>query len=188
MTQPTPGAQLSEDGNYWWDGSQWQPVAQSGGADPSSSQQPQGGSTDAQGRQLSEDGNYYWDGSAWQPVDGAGSGAGGGSAQEQFSQAMAQYGYNIDANAVPDLSTLQSAIDTMVQWYQSLDSATAQGIDAATVDPGEAAVALGQAGLVSGADALLQAFDQIQGSLGDLLQASQYALQVAQQGAAQATN
>jgi hypothetical protein len=26
MSTPTPGAQVSEDGNYWWDGTQWQPV------------------------------------------------------------------------------------------------------------------------------------------------------------------
>ncbi|MDT5012364.1 MAG: hypothetical protein QOH57_3981 [Mycobacterium sp.] len=26
MSSPPPGAQLSEDGNYWWDGDQWQQV------------------------------------------------------------------------------------------------------------------------------------------------------------------
>ena len=26
MTQVPAGAQLSDDGNWWWDGSQWQPV------------------------------------------------------------------------------------------------------------------------------------------------------------------
>jgi len=30
MTAPPPGAQISEDGNYWWDGTEWQAVA--GGA------------------------------------------------------------------------------------------------------------------------------------------------------------
>jgi hypothetical protein len=30
MSQPPEGAQLSEDGYYWWDGSQWQLVDQSG--------------------------------------------------------------------------------------------------------------------------------------------------------------
>jgi hypothetical protein len=33
MTQVPPGAQRSDDGNYWWDGSQWQPVP-GGAADP----------------------------------------------------------------------------------------------------------------------------------------------------------
>ncbi len=27
MTAPPPGAQVSDDGNYWWDGSDWQAVA-----------------------------------------------------------------------------------------------------------------------------------------------------------------
>src|SRR5262245_13607082 len=106
MSQPPVGAQLSDDGNYWWDGSQWQPVSQSGSADPASSQQSQDtGTTDAQGRQLSPDGNYYWDGSNWQPVSSSTPSGGDGSTspQQSFAQAMSQAGYNIDASAVPDL-------------------------------------------------------------------------------------
>jgi hypothetical protein len=51
MTMPA-GAQLSEDGNYWWDGAQWQPVSSSTG----------------EAGQISPDGNYRWDGTAWQPM------------------------------------------------------------------------------------------------------------------------
>jgi hypothetical protein len=51
MTTPA-GAQLSEDGNYWWDGAQWQPVSSSTG----------------EAGQISPDGNYRWDGTAWQPM------------------------------------------------------------------------------------------------------------------------
>jgi hypothetical protein len=60
MTAMPEGAQLSEDGSYWWDGADWQPVDQGdqGGAS---------GSTEE--GQLSEDGNYRWDGSEWQPVE-----------------------------------------------------------------------------------------------------------------------
>jgi len=32
MTVPE-GAQLSEDGNYWWDGAEWQPTGNAGGGD-----------------------------------------------------------------------------------------------------------------------------------------------------------
>lgn len=61
---PVPeGAQLSEDGNYWWDGSDWQLVEQKGA-----------GGTEVGTR--SEDGNYWWDGSDWQPVDTSEGGAG----------------------------------------------------------------------------------------------------------------
>jgi hypothetical protein len=58
MTVPA-GAQLSEDGQYWWDGNEWQPNT---AGSTSANQQTQNG-------QLSEDGFYRWDGSEWQPVD-----------------------------------------------------------------------------------------------------------------------
>lgn len=56
MTMPE-GAQRSEDGNYWWDGSQWQPVQ--GTASSSAS---------AAVGTRSADGHYSWDGTQWQPV------------------------------------------------------------------------------------------------------------------------
>jgi len=31
MSNVPEGAQVSDDGNYWWDGNQWQPVDQSQG-------------------------------------------------------------------------------------------------------------------------------------------------------------
>jgi hypothetical protein len=31
MTQPPEGAQRSEDGNYWWDGNEWQPMSADAG-------------------------------------------------------------------------------------------------------------------------------------------------------------
>jgi hypothetical protein len=74
MTAPA-GAQVSDDGNYWWDGSDWQPV--SGGGVATDSGSGDGGA--AQG-QLSDDGNYRWNGTDWEPVSGDGSGDGGGQA------------------------------------------------------------------------------------------------------------
>jgi hypothetical protein len=53
-------AQLSEDGRWWWDGAQWQPV------EPG----PQAGydtGSFAPGR-LSDDGQWRWDGTQWQPA------------------------------------------------------------------------------------------------------------------------
>ncbi len=79
MTVMPAGAPLSDDGHWWWDGSQWQPVAQgagSGAAAPADAQAAQGSGTQpsapAVGR-LSDDGQWQWDGTAWQP---AASGAG----------------------------------------------------------------------------------------------------------------
>ncbi len=68
MPTDAQGRLLSDDGNYYWDGSDWQAVDPAAGAGPQQSQTGQ----DAQGRMLSEDGNYYWDGSNWQLVDPAG--------------------------------------------------------------------------------------------------------------------
>jgi hypothetical protein len=83
------GAQLSADGHYWWDGSQWQAVPnQSKGAET-----PQVGTRSA-------DGHYWWDGSQWQPVDQ--SHAGGGQDQQmdwsqfpELARAL-QYGQEVD--------------------------------------------------------------------------------------------
>jgi hypothetical protein len=50
------GAQRSEDGKWWWDGTDWQPVEGAQSTAP------------AEG-QLSEDGKWRWDGSDWQPID-----------------------------------------------------------------------------------------------------------------------
>lgn len=52
-------AQLSEDGQWWWDGAEWQPVA-----GPQASYDPNALQTD----QLSDDGQWRWDGAEWQPV------------------------------------------------------------------------------------------------------------------------
>lgn len=50
--------ELSEDGQWRWDGSDWQPVTTT---------EP----TDAAPGMLSEDGLWRWDGERWQPVEGA---------------------------------------------------------------------------------------------------------------------
>jgi peptidoglycan hydrolase-like protein with peptidoglycan-binding domain len=52
-----PVGQLSEDGQWRWDGTGWQAAAEEQAAEAPA----------AEG-QLSEDGQWRWDGSAWQPV------------------------------------------------------------------------------------------------------------------------
>ena len=64
MTEASAGVQYSEDGQYWWDGADWQPV-DTGGSDSGTDST----STDSGEKQYSEDGQYWWDGSDWQPVD-----------------------------------------------------------------------------------------------------------------------
>lgn len=74
MTVMPADAPRSEDGQWWWDGAQWQPVAQDAGT-PATGQPADASNTqttsDAVG-QLSDDGQWRWDGTQWQPVqDGA---------------------------------------------------------------------------------------------------------------------
>jgi hypothetical protein len=49
---PALSLQMSEDGNYWWDGQSWRDAAQE--APPSA--------------ERSSDGFYWWDGRTWRPV------------------------------------------------------------------------------------------------------------------------
>lgn len=60
MPEQPADAPLSEDGQWWWDGAEWQPVE----AGPQASYDP--GSTEV--GQLSDDGQWRWDGSQWQPA------------------------------------------------------------------------------------------------------------------------
>jgi hypothetical protein len=78
---------MSEDGQFWWDGSQWQAVAgdgggSAGGASSSAPADAGSGGGGAEVGQMSEDGQYRWDGSQWQPAgDGGGSAGAGGEVQ-----------------------------------------------------------------------------------------------------------
>jgi peptidoglycan hydrolase-like protein with peptidoglycan-binding domain len=70
---PAGDPALSEDGQWRWDGNDWQPAA---GADSV------GGAVGQGPGQLSEDGQWRWDGNDWQPA----SGGGAGSADPQAGQ------------------------------------------------------------------------------------------------------
>lgn len=48
-------AQRSEDGNYWWDGTQWQLVDQSRAGGQSSEDESQGGADDQQTVAMTDD-------------------------------------------------------------------------------------------------------------------------------------
>ncbi len=111
MTDIPQAAPRSEDGQWWWDGAQWQPVA--GAASPAAATAASGTAQDAApaaaaagtaqdaapaaaapavGGQLSEDGQWQWDGSAWQPAaqGGAPAGAAAQAAADPAPGAAAQ--------------------------------------------------------------------------------------------------
>jgi hypothetical protein len=74
MTVMPADAPRSEDGQWWWDGAQWQPVTQDAGAGAPASADAQGAADQtASGAvgQLSDDGQWRWDGTQWQPATGA---------------------------------------------------------------------------------------------------------------------
>ena len=68
MTDMPVNAPRSDDGHWWWDGSQWQPVS---GHPSDAAQQTQGTVAAAPSEpvgQLSDDGQWRWDGTGWQPA------------------------------------------------------------------------------------------------------------------------
>jgi hypothetical protein len=76
MTDIPTDAPRSEDGQWWWDGTQWQAVgtAQGAGAGAAASapsdpaQASAAPATSNAVGQLSDDGQWQWDGTAWQPA------------------------------------------------------------------------------------------------------------------------
>jgi hypothetical protein len=84
MTDMPANAPRSEDGQWWWDGAQWQAVtAQQAAAAPAAAQAQAPTATAAPSEtvgQLSEDGQWRWDGTQWQPVQARTAAATAGSA------------------------------------------------------------------------------------------------------------
>src|SRR5439155_24337549 len=62
MQTAQPERQLSPDGMWEWNGTQWIPAEQQA-AEPEPEPEPA-----KQERQLSPDGNWEWDGSSWVPA------------------------------------------------------------------------------------------------------------------------
>jgi hypothetical protein len=112
MTTMPADAPRSEDGQWWWDGTQWQPVGQPQAAETGAQSQAQTGQASgatapeqsAQGSatpgastsvgQLSDDGQWRWDGTTWQPVQAspAGSSATGAAPTTPDSEIKATFG------------------------------------------------------------------------------------------------
>ncbi len=153
MTVPE-GAQLSEDGKYWWDGADWQAV-------------PEGEAQTAEVGQVSEDGRWTWDGSAWQPAGEQGGG---------LHEALATNGIAISADAA-DAGYLRQMAEHVHGWYGGLDDTsrtivdalTAQGLDGLLADP--------EVGVVNEGDPLIEAFAANTMTLGESLQATNQALE-----------
>jgi hypothetical protein len=83
MTIMPADAPRSEDGQWWWDGSQWQPVTGHGAAASDAGQQSQGAAAEASAEtlgQLSDDGQWRWDGPQWQPAHAGAADAAGSTA------------------------------------------------------------------------------------------------------------
>jgi hypothetical protein len=189
MTVPD-GAQLSEDGRYWWDGADWQPVPEGHGNDGSA-----GGEQPAETGQLSEDGQWKWDGSEWQPVDGghaAGGAAGhdgaaaghhggtaghdGAAAGGDLAAALAQKDIPITADAA-DAGYIQQAAEHLSNWYGSLDENSRAIVDALSKLGGDALLADPEVAVVNEGDPLVTAFAMNDKTLNESLQATNQALE-----------
>ena len=160
MTVPE-GAQLSDDGKYWWDGTDWQPV-------------PEGDTQQAEVGALSDDGKWQWDGSQWQPADGAtGDGA---SAGDGLAGALAQQGIAIQADAA-DASYIQQVAEHVNTWYEGLDENSRAIVDALSRQGADTLLADPEVGVVAEGDPLITAFGGNSMSLQESLMATNQALE-----------
>jgi hypothetical protein len=166
MTVPD-GAQLSEDGKYWWDGADWQPVPEDGAEK----------STEV--GQLSDDGQWKWDGSQWQPVEDTG-GADGTDGGGGLADALSSQGIEISADAA-DAGYLQQMHEHLTNWYGGLDDQGKAIIDSLTRNGADTILADPEVGVVDAGDPLITAFAATDKTLGESLDATGQAL-------AQATN
>lgn len=156
MSMPE-GAQLSEDGKYWWDGSDWQPVPEDGG-----------GSVEV--GQLSEDGQWQWDGSQWQPAEGGGSG---------LHEALTSQGFEIAPEAA-DTEYVKQIHEHVSNWYSGLDTNAQAIVDALSAEGADTLLADPEVGIVSEDDPLIAAFAGTDKTLGESLEATGQALEQAQ--------
>lgn len=154
MSMPD-GAQLSEDGKYWWDGSDWQPVPEDGGG--------------AEEGQLSEDGQWKWDGSQWQPVDESESGGG-------LHEALTDQGFDIAAEHA-EVDYVQQMYDHLSGWWNGLGDDDKAIFDALSQKGGDAILADPEVGVVNDGDPLIEAFAATDKTLGESLEATGQALE-----------
>ncbi|MFI7674428.1 hypothetical protein [Actinophytocola sp. NPDC049390] len=155
MTVPE-GAQLSEDGRYWWDGADWQPV-------------PDGETQQAEVGALSDDGKWKWDGSQWQPVDD-------GAGADALVGALAGAGIDI-APEVADAGYIQQVAAHVNSWYEGLDETSRAIVDALSRQGADTLLGDPEVGVVSEGDPLITAFAGNGMSLGESLQATNQALE-----------
>jgi hypothetical protein len=160
MTVPE-GAQLSDDGKYWWDGSDWQPV-------------PDGDTQQAEVGALSDDGKWQWDGSQWQPADG--STGDGASASGGLADALAQQGIAIQADAA-DASYIQQVAQHVNTWYEGLDENSRAIVDALSQQGADTLLADPEVGVVAEGDPLITAFAGNTMTLQESLMATNQALE-----------
>jgi hypothetical protein len=183
MTVPD-GAQLSEDGKYWWDGADWQPVPEGHGRDRDTA----GGEQSTQVGQLSDDGQWKWDGSEWQPVTdtsgdpndpnsgGTHGGTEGSAGGGDLASALAQQDIPIAAEHA-DAGYIQQMAQHLDTWYTGLDENSRAIVDALSKMGADQLLADPEVGVVQEGDPLVTAFASNDKTLHESLQATNQALE-----------
>jgi hypothetical protein len=175
MTVPD-GAQLSEDGKYWWDGADWQPVSAEDSKDGSTPGNTSGGEQSTEVGQRSEDGQWQWDGSQWQPAEGGAGGGDGAAADGDLAAALAGQGIPIAAEAA-DAGYIQQVAEHLSNWYSGLDENSRMIVDALSQQGADALLADPEVGVVTEGDPLVTAFSSNNMTLNESLQATNQALE-----------
>jgi hypothetical protein len=126
MTDMPADAPRSEDGRWWWDGSQWQPVTGHPAAAATDAPQSQGAASAAPAEtvgQLSDDGQWRWDGTQWQPAQTGAAASAGSTAATPAARQVTVGVPTAEARATSDGTT------AVIVKYSVTNSGTTQ-IDA----------------------------------------------------------
>jgi len=148
---------LSPEGHYRWNGSEWQLVGHESSPPSSDASAPARG-------QLSEDGYYRWNGSEWQLVADA------------LVHALGEQGITVDAAVVGDTKMVQRVITHLDKWYGGLDAESRTIVDSLCSRGLTHLLADPEVAVVSEGAELLYALAGAGHTLGESLQAATHAI------------
>ncbi len=86
--------------------------------------------------------------------------------QEDFANALNDFGITVDSSVIPSQDVLQNGLDSLSEWLSSLEDETRAAADEVTADfPVKFGLADAEVNIAPGLSDLLKAFDDLPASL-----------------------